>query len=107
MTKPLGDRWLLLQLANLGGRSYRKTIGKFDEQYTIEDYCNLCGVCKKVCPVNNITVEEHVEFHHQCIGCFACTHNCPQGVIRFEREKSKARYRHTNITLKEIVDANL
>ncbi len=66
--------------------------GKFDKKFIVEEQCNLCGLCAKVCPVENIKVNSHVEFQHNCITCLACTHRCPQNAIRIKGEKSKVRF---------------
>lgn len=80
---------------------------KNHKQFSIEDSCINCNVCTKVCPVDNIlpstpkpTYEDH------CIFCLACTHHCPTHSIRLKGEKSKERYRHPQISLKEIIKSN-
>jgi len=48
----------------------------------INDKCNLCGKCIKVCPLNCIEkgviykIDETV-----CNDCMACVEVCPQGAI--------------------------
>lgn len=80
--------------------------GNNDKNFIVEDHCNGCKVCEKVCPMNNIEVRQKPEFGHRCIGCYACTHNCPQNAIRLNGEKSKARFRNSQVELKEIIEAN-
>ncbi len=89
-------------LHSLAGKS---GIKKF---VTVEEHCTKCGTCAKVCPVNNITVdkEKGVSFGNYCVLCFACTHNCPFNAIRLKGEKSKARFRNSNVTLQEIIKSN-
>ncbi len=78
-----------------------------DRLFHIEDTCTKCGTCAKVCPVNNIAVNNAKPiFDGKCISCLACTQNCPQNAIRLQGEKSKARFRNKNISLKEIITAN-
>lgn len=93
-------------LSAVGYKSYRKEIGDCDNLFNVEPHCTRCGVCESVCPVDNIEMESGVTFKGACIRCYACSHNCPQNAIRFEGEKSKTRYRHEKISLKDIVLAN-
>ncbi|PAB60262.1 EFR1 family ferrodoxin [Anaeromicrobium sediminis] len=100
------SNFLMKYLSNLGNHMYKKEVGDYDKKFTVESHCNGCGVCEKVCPVNNIHVNDRPEFKHNCIRCYACTHNCPQNAIRLKGEKSKARFRNENVQLREIMEAN-
>lgn len=82
---------------------YKKS---FDKVFCVESTCISCGICEKVCPVNNIVVKEEPDFKGECIGCLSCTHNCPQNSIRVIGEKSKKRFRNSNVSLKEIIESN-
>lgn len=76
---------------------------------TIQDSCISCGVCASVCPMNNITVnreDKTVVLGDSCLSCFACTHNCPTNSIRLKGERSRGRYRNSNIALNEIIKSN-
>jgi ferredoxin len=79
---------------------------EFDKNFYIEDTCNECKVCEKVCPVDNIKVEGKPVYNRNCQQCLACINHCPKRAIRLKREKGKARFINQNITLKEIIDAN-
>jgi len=77
-----------------------------DELFLVQDNCNSCKICEKVCPVNNIKVETKPVYSHKCEGCYACIHHCPQKAINLKSQKSKARFINQNIKLKEIIEAN-
>ena len=94
------------QVSKLTHHLYKKEIGDVDRKYRVESHCNGCGVCSDVCPVSNIKPGNPPVFRHRCIRCYACTHNCPKNAIRFSNEKSRARFRNENVSLKEIIKAN-
>ena len=76
------------------------------KKYIIDDNCILCGTCAKVCPANNISVTNKVEFFDRCEVCYACIHNCPKKAIHLKNEKSDVRFRNEHVDLKEIIEAN-
>ena len=47
--------------------------------------CVSCGLCEKMCPVDNIFMREDgkVKFKNHCIMCTRCTFNCPKDAIQF------------------------
>ncbi len=92
-------------------KTTHKLIAKFhydngDKWFCVQDKCNSCKVCEKVCPANNIKAESKPEFLHKCEGCYACIHHCPQNAIHLKFERSNARFVNRNVKLKEIIDAN-
>lgn len=80
--------------------------GKEAQKYIVNDDCIKCGICAKVCPAGNITVEGKVNFKSSCEQCEACLHMCPKNAIHLKNEKSKARWRNPEVTLNEIIEAN-
>ncbi len=86
--------------------TYNYMVDNGDKKFIIQDNCNGCQVCEKVCPKNNIVVENKPQFLHQCDSCYACIHHCPQNAIHLKSEKSNARFINQNINLKEIIDSN-
>jgi MinD superfamily P-loop ATPase len=72
----------------------------------INEQCNKCGICAQVCPAKNITVAGKVDFRDQCEGCSACLHLCPKNALHLKNEKSNKRWRHPDVSLKELIEAN-
>lgn len=85
---------------------YRFLLRNADTRFEIEDSCDGCGICEKVCPVDNITVRDKPDYGGGCEFCLACAHNCPQRAVRVKGEKSRARFRNDNVDLDEIINAH-
>ncbi len=45
--------------------------------------CTACGLCTKVCPTGNITVDAHglPNWDRRCLLCFSCEMSCPEEAI--------------------------
>jgi len=83
---------------------FREGVNEMDESFYATDSCNSCGICVKVCPVNNIKLINGIpEWQHKCQLCLACLHFCPEIAIQFGKDTLKAgRYHHPEILLKDI-----
>ena len=47
-----------------------------------KDKCVSCGRCEKLCPMGNIVMKDGLPvFGKECIGCTACSFNCPADAI--------------------------
>ena len=73
-----------------------------------EEKCTSCGLCEKLCPMDNIHLESGTPvFGDNCAFCFGCFHWCPQKAIykdfgKLGKENSRSRYHHPDVTFKEI-----
>ena len=100
--------WFNNLLSSIGS----KVIGQIEKQTPkvlyVNDECISCEVCKKVCPVSNITQElnKKPSFGNNCEGCLACINNCPQGAILMKTQRSSKRFRNPNVSLNEIIESN-
>lgn len=79
-----------------------------DQFFTVSDVCTGCGICEKICPVSNISIEhERPIFQHVCEHCLACVHNCPTNAIVWKQKtKGKGQYRNSQIKLDELISFN-
>jgi ferredoxin len=95
--------WKLAMSAFMGNKFKPANNAK---EYIVDDKCNACGVCVKVCPAQNITVAWAVEFHSKCEGCLACLHLCPQNAMHHKKQRNEKRWRNPEVSLAEIIQAN-
>jgi Pyruvate/2-oxoacid:ferredoxin oxidoreductase delta subunit len=82
-----------------------KQIKTMDKNFWIDEKCNSCGICVKVCPAANIVLEAGKPvWRHHCEQCLACIQWCPQESIQYgKKTPAYERYHHPEITLKDIL----
>lgn len=66
-----------------------------DSKYHTTDACIHCGKCVKVCPLQNISLEDgRPVWHGHCTICMACYHHCPVNAIQYGKATvGKGQYR--------------
>jgi ferredoxin/flavodoxin len=76
----------------------------YDEKFTADDRCTSCGICEKVCPVENIELMEgRPVWLHRCELCMACLHLCPTRAIQWgKKTENRDRYRHPDLTVSDM-----
>ena len=84
-------------------------VSKMDKNFNISDACVSCDTCKKVCPVNNISMDADGKpcFMHHCEQCLACIQTCPTKAINYkDKTQSRKRYIHPDIFWKDLAVLN-
>ena len=76
------------------------------KRFIINDNCDGCKICHKVCPMGNIYGSGKPEYSDRCEFCLACIHHCPKNAIHLKNQKSNKRFINENIKLSEIINAN-
>jgi ferredoxin len=72
-------------------------------KFHVNDNCNGCGICEKVCNSGTINVEEKPRWGWNCTQCLACIHYCPQKAIQYGKSTAgKGRYTNPNIKIDEM-----
>ncbi len=93
-------------LSNLINIPWLKKVNLLDKNFYFTDSCSSCRTCEKVCPVNNISMENNKpKWNNNCQLCLACLQFCPKNSIQYSgrTEKRKNRYHNRNVSLKEII----
>lgn len=75
-----------------------------DKDFYVTENCTSCGLCEKICPVDNIELRDGrpIWLHH-CEECLACLHYCPESAIQKNKKSEKhGRYRNPNVKLINI-----
>ena len=75
-------------------------------QHVNEDKCIGCSICTKVCPMENIVIQDKKALiGDRCTQCLACVHFCPQQAmeIRHKTMPKEWQYHHPEVTLKDML----
>ena len=74
-------------------------------KFSVDNNCNSCGLCTKVCPFENIELYKGKPMWHQhCTKCMACICRCPKEAIQYGKStKNKGRY-YNPLLLKDKED---
>ncbi|MBR2183366.1 MAG: 4Fe-4S binding protein [Acidaminococcaceae bacterium] len=70
------------------------------------EHCTGCGICARICPAHNITVQnQKAVVGDRCAHCMACVHGCPHGgmLVNGHAIKKENRYCHPEVGLKELM----
>ena len=83
-----------------------KNVHEGDKGFSVSDSCTGCGICVKVCPAGNITMDhERPAWQHRCEYCCACLHFCPVEAIQLnvmQGTKGRGRYRHPDLKVEDM-----
>lgn len=81
-----------------------KMFAKMDKDYSATDACVSCGACVKLCPRENITLENGQPVWHQdCEYCFACMAFCPQSAIAMKGSVPEGPTHHPDVMLSDVL----
>lgn len=64
------------------------------KKFYATDECVGCGLCEKVCPMNNVTMQDgKPKWKKSCVHCMACINHCPKKAIEYGKKTvGVARY---------------
>lgn|GEM_PF-114322 len=80
-------------------------VPKMDDKFWVDERCNQCGLCVKLCPEHNVTMQDDkLVWNHRCDQCFACLQWCPQECVQYGQKTPKyERYHHPEIKAKDMM----
>ena len=89
-------------------KGFVKKVPTMDKHYSISSNCTTCGICKDVCPVQNIEMLDNMpKFKNSCEQCVACIQYCPQKAINYKNAtQNRRRYTNPDIDYKELMARN-
>ncbi len=80
-------------------------VPKMDRKFWVDEKCDGCAICGKVCPAENITIlRGRPAWSHRCEQCFACLQWCPKEAIQYGKKTPRyERYHHPEVNLKDLL----
>ncbi|AZR74534.1 4Fe-4S ferredoxin [Anoxybacter fermentans] len=74
-----------------------RMVADWGKRFKIDrERCTKCGLCVRLCPVNNVRMNEYPWFSDKCQQCLRCISFCPTGAIYIPEKKYKT-YRAISI----------
>jgi ferredoxin len=98
----------LTKIFSFINKDFIKKVSDMDKNFTVDNNCIDCGICKEVCPVKNIEIiENKPQYNHHCEQCLACIQFCPKKAINYKDVTQKrGRYTNPEINYKELSEYN-
>jgi MinD superfamily P-loop ATPase len=80
-------------------------IPKTDKRFRADEKCSRCGICQKVCPVNNIEmIDGKPAWKGHCEQCLACLQWCPEQAIQYGKNTTgRKRYHHPEVKISDLI----
>ncbi|NLE27728.1 MAG: 4Fe-4S binding protein [Clostridiaceae bacterium] len=101
---PLWQRILFTWIYNLSFSH----VPEMDKSFWVDERCNKCGLCVKVCPTHNIVMQDDkLTWQNKCEQCLACIQWCPEEALQYgKKTPAYPRYHHPEIKYKDLIRKN-
>ena len=88
-----------------GNLRFHKRVNKEDVNFFADENCNDCGICERICPVDNIKLNDgKPQWLQNCQQCLSCLNYCPVQSIQFGKNTTgRERYHHPEIKVKDLI----
>ena len=75
--------------------------GRKTKKFRVNDKCDDCGLCEKVCPRKAISISEGkpVWKEPKCEICLACLHRCPVNAIEYGKSAGRGQFVNPRVEL--------
>lgn len=92
-------------IGNLEYRIWKDYYKNKDKKFNVNERCINCKMCEKVCPVDNIIIENNKpKWSGKCTDCMACINICPKEAINIGKSTiKKNRYLNPFIKREELL----
>lgn len=92
-------------LAGESRKTFYELVPLADSSFKVNERCNGCGICAKVCPVVNIEIADgKPRWLHRCENCFACFKWCPKDAITGKIVEYAIRNHHPEVGVKDFIN---
>ena len=83
---------------------YRKQ-GKWHKKFYVNSMCTSCGLCEKICQLNNIANDNgKPRWKEHCEHCVACIQLCPNQAIEYgKRTMRRKRYVNPQVPVQDLI----
>jgi ferredoxin len=103
---PLSKRGLVQLTGASNDESMDDLIRMAGRSFAVGEECTGCGICERVCPVNNIKlVDGRPKWLDHCENCLACYNFCPSETIGDGVVDGDYRYHHPDVTAAQMIES--
>jgi ferredoxin/flavodoxin len=95
-------------LAKMSGLSPEDSLDRLirhsDKTYRVNEKCDGCGICERICPVKNIRmVNSRPVWQNHCEACIGCYNWCPNRAISGGVAKQGYFYRNPEVKMADLI----